>query len=189
MSKTKILIIVESPGKIKKISQYLGEDYIVKASYGHVEDLDKSTLSVDVQNNFKPNYIITDDKKKVVKELRDLKKDCKDVIIAADGDREGETIAWSLANVLNLDKPKRIIFHEITKPALLKALENPTIINMNMVHAQQSRRILDRLIGYLLSPIIQKFGIGKSAGRVQSICVLILLSESPSDFRHLGLFQ
>jgi DNA topoisomerase-1 len=179
MSKTKILIIVESPGKIKKISQYLGEDYIVKASYGHVEDLDKTTLSVDVQNNFKPNYIITDDKKKVVKELRDLKKDCKDVIIAADGDREGEAIAWSLANVLNLDKPKRIIFHEITKPALLKALENPTIINMNMVHAQQSRRILDRLVGYSISPVLWKYlsHEAKSAGRVQSVVVKIIVDK------------
>jgi DNA topoisomerase-1 len=179
MSKTKILIIVESPGKIKKISQYLGEDYIVKASYGHVEDLDKSTLSVDVQNNFKPNYIITDDKKKVVKELRDLKKDCKDVIIAADGDREGEAIAWSLANVLKLDNPKRIIFHEITKPALLKALENPTIINMNMVHAQQSRRILDRLVGYSISPVLWKYlsHEAKSAGRVQSVVVKIIVDK------------
>lgn len=179
MSKTKILIIVESPGKIKKISQYLGEEYIVKASYGHVEDLDKSTLSVDVQNNFKPNYIITDDKKKVVKELRDLKKDCKDVIIAADGDREGEAIAWSLANVLKLDNPKRIIFHEITKPALLKALENPTIINMNMVNAQQSRRILDRLVGYSISPVLWKYlsHEAKSAGRVQSVVVKIIVDK------------
>ena len=179
MSKTKILIIVESPGKIKKISQYLGEDYIVKASYGHVEDLDKSTLSVDVQNNFKPNYIITDDKKKVVKELRDLKKDCSDVILAADGDREGEAIAWSLANVLKLDNPKRIIFHEITKPALLKALENPTIINMNMVNAQQSRRILDRLVGYSISPVLWKYlsHEAKSAGRVQSVIVKIIVDK------------
>ena len=179
MSKTKILIIVESPGKIKKISQYLGEEYIVKASYGHIEDLDKSTLSVDVQNNFKPNYIITDDKKKVVKELRDLKKDCKEVILAADGDREGEAIAWSLANVLKLDKPKRIIFHEITKPALLKALENPTIINMNMVNAQQSRRILDRLVGYSISPVLWKYlsHEAKSAGRVQSVVVKIIVDK------------
>jgi DNA topoisomerase-1 len=179
MSKTKILIIVESPGKIKKISQYLGENYIVKASYGHVEDLDKSTLSVDVQNNFKPNYIITDDKKKVVKELRDLKKDCSDVILAADGDREGEAIAWSLANVLKLDNPKRIIFHEITKPALLKALENPTIINMNMVNAQQSRRILDRLVGYSISPVLWKYlsHEAKSAGRVQSVVVKIIVDK------------
>jgi DNA topoisomerase-1 len=179
MSKTKILIIVESPGKIKKISQYLGENYIVKASYGHVEDLDKSTLSVDVQNNFKPNYIITDDKKKVVKELRDLKKECSDVILAADGDREGEAIAWSLANVLKLDNPKRIIFHEITKPALLKALENPTIINMNMVNAQQSRRILDRLVGYSISPVLWKYlsHEAKSAGRVQSVVVKIIVDK------------
>jgi DNA topoisomerase-1 len=151
----------------------------VKASYGHVEDLDKSTLSVDVQNNFKPNYIITDDKKKVVKELRDLKKECSDVILAADGDREGEAIAWSLANVLKLDNPKRIIFHEITKPALLKALENPTIINMNMVNAQQSRRILDRLVGYSISPVLWKYlsHEAKSAGRVQSVVVKIIVDK------------
>ena len=181
MSKTKILIIVESPGKIKKISQYLGENYIVKASYGHVEDLDKSTLSVDVQNNFKPNYIITDDKKKVVKELRDLKKDCSDVILAADGDREGEAIAWSLANVLKLDNPKRIIFHEITKQAIIKAVENPTTINYDMVHAQQARRLLDRLVGYQISPVLWKYmtynGTVQSAGRVQSVVVRIIIDK------------
>lgn len=175
----KILIIVESPGKIKKISQYLGPEYIVKASIGHIQDLDKSTLSVDIDNNFKPNYIITPDKKKVVKELLSLAKDCKEVILAADGDREGEAIAWSLANVLKLKDPKRIIFNEITKPALAKALENPTLINYNMVNAQQSRRILDRLVGYLISPVLWKYlsTNAKSAGRVQSVVVKIIIDK------------
>jgi DNA topoisomerase-1 len=179
-SKTqKTLVIVESPGKIAKIGQYLGSDYIVKASIGHVQDLDKSTLSVDVDNNFKPNYVVTPDKKKVVKELQALAKDCKEVILAADGDREGEAIAWSLANVLKLKDPKRIIFHEITKQALAKALENPTIINTNMVNAQQSRRILDRLVGYLISPVLWKYLThdAKSAGRVQSVVVKIIIDK------------
>jgi DNA topoisomerase-1 len=175
----KTLVIVESPGKIAKIGQYLGPDYIVKASIGHVQDLDKSTLSVDVENNFKPNYVITSDKKKVVKELQTLVKDCKEVILAADGDREGEAIAWSLANVLKLKDPKRIIFHEITKQALTKALTSPTIINYNMVNAQQSRRILDRLVGYLISPILWKYLThdAKSAGRVQSVVVKIIIDK------------
>jgi DNA topoisomerase-1 len=177
MSKT--LILLESPGKIKKIQDYLGHDYIVKASFGHVQDLDKSTLSVDIQNNFEPNYIITQDKKKVVKELLALAKDCKQVILAADGDREGEAIAWSLSKVLKLENPKRIIFHEITKTSILKALENPTIINMNVVYAQQTRRILDRIVGYLISPILWKYLTpdAKSAGRVQSVVVKILIDK------------
>ncbi len=175
----KTLVIVESPGKIAKIGQYLGPDYIVKASIGHVQDLDKSTLSVDVDNNFKPNYVVTPDKKKVVKELQGLAKDCKEVILAADGDREGEAIAWSLANVLKLKDPKRIIFHEITKPALTKALASPTTINSNMVNAQQSRRILDRLVGYLISPVLWKYLThdAKSAGRVQSVVVKIIIDK------------
>ena len=177
MSKT--LVLLESPGKIKKIQDYLGSDYIVKASFGHVQDLDKSTLSVDIQNNFEPNYIITQDKKKVVKELQALAKDCKQVILAADGDREGEAIAWSLSKVLKLQNPKRIIFHEITKTSILKALENPTIINMNVVYAQQTRRILDRIVGYLISPILWKYLThgAKSAGRVQSVVVKIIIDK------------
>jgi DNA topoisomerase-1 len=197
MSKT--LVLLESPGKIKKIQDFLGSDYIIKASYGHVQDLDKSTLSVDIDNNFKPNYIITQDKKKVVKELQALAKDCKQVILAADGDREGEAIAWSLSKVLNLQNPKRIIFHEITKTSILKALENPTIINMNVVYAQQTRRILDRIVGYLISPILWKFLTpdAKSAGRVQSVVVKILIDKeneiiksiSQPYFKTTGNFQ
>ena len=179
MSKT--LVIVESPGKISKISQYLGDNYIVKASYGHVQDLDKSTLSIDVENNFKPLYKVSTDKLKVVKELRSISEDCKEVILASDGDREGEAIAYSLASVLKLHNPKRIIFNEITKQAITKAILNPTIINENMVNAQQTRRLLDRLVGYKISPVLWKHissnGNTQSAGRVQSVVVKILVDK------------
>ena len=176
---SKILVIVESPGKIAKISQYLGPDYIVKASIGHVQDLDKNTLSIDVEDNFKPFYITSPDKVKVVKELKKLAKECSDVILAADGDREGEAIAYSLANVLGLKEPKRIIFHEITKSALLKALEKPTTINYDMFNAQQTRRLLDRLVGYKISPVLWKYlsSGAKSAGRVQSVVVKIIIDQ------------
>jgi DNA topoisomerase-1 len=176
MSKT--LVIVESPGKIAKIGQFLGPSYIVKASFGHVMDLDKETLSIDVENNFKPLYKVTTDKTKVVKELKALAKDCSDVLLAADGDREGEAIASSLATVLGLKNPKRIIFNEITKTALTKAVMNPITINDNMVNAQQTRRLLDRLVGYKISPVLWKFLVsnksGQSAGRVQSVVVRII---------------
>ena len=176
---SKILVIVESPGKIAKINQYLGSDYIVKASFGHVQDLDKNTLSIDVENNFKPFYITSPDKVKVVKELKALAKECSDVILAADGDREGEAIAYSLATVLGLKEPKRIIFHEITKTALLKALEKPTTINYDMFYAQQARRLLDRLVGYKISPVLWKYlsAGAKSAGRVQSVVVKIIIDQ------------
>jgi DNA topoisomerase-1 len=176
-----ILVICESPGKIKKINDYLGSDYIVKASFGHVQDLDKSTLSIDVENNFKPYYIVNPDKKKVVKELTDISKKCKDIILASDGDREGEAIAYSLASVLNIKDPKRIIFHEITKKAITDAIQNPTVINLNMVYAQQARRLLDRLVGYKISPVLWKYlkfdGTVKSAGRVQSVVVKIIIDK------------
>ena len=175
----KTLVIVESPGKINKISQYLGPNYIVKASIGHVQDLDKNTLSIDVDDNFKPYYVTSPDKVKVVKELKALAKDCSDVILAADGDREGEAIAHSLATVLKLKDPKRIIFHEITKAALLKALEKPITINYDMVYAQQTRRLLDRLVGYKISPVLWKYlsAGAKSAGRVQSVVVKIIIDQ------------
>lgn len=178
---TKTLVIVESPGKIAKIGQFLGPNYIVKASFGHVMDLDKTTLSIDVENNFKPLYKVSTDKSKVVKELKALAKDCSDVILAADGDREGEAIAYSLASVLNLKEPKRIVFNEITKAAILKAVENPTTINYDMVNAQQARRLLDRLVGYKISPVLWKYlafnGTGSSAGRVQSVVVRIIIDK------------
>jgi len=174
---SKHLVIVESAGKIKKIGEYLGPDYIVKASFGHCMDLDPKTLSIDVQNNYKPNYIISEGKHKTVKELKSLAASSKSVILAADNDREGEAIAWSLANVLNLTDPPRIIFTEITKKAIQTAIENPIKINMDMVYAQQARRLLDRLVGYKISPILKKNlnnYEAKSAGRVQSVLVKII---------------
>ena len=174
------LVIVESPGKINKISSYLGDDYIVKASIGHVQELDKKTLSIDVDNNFKPYYITSADKIKVVSDLKYAMKDCNEVILAMDGDREGEAIAHSLATVLNLTNPKRIIFHEITKSAILKSINNPTIINQDMVNAQQARRLLDRLMGYKISPILWKefnTDIPQSAGRVQSAVLNIIINK------------
>ena len=170
------LVIVESPGKIKKITEYLGEGYVVKASFGHCMDLDKKTLSIDVENNFNPIYVISEDKKKVVKELKSLAKNCE-VILASDEDREGEAIAYSLSNILDLKNPKRIVFHEITKKAIKDAVENPREIDINMVYAQQARRLLDRLVGYKISPILWKqmnTNTVQSAGRVQSVVVKII---------------
>jgi DNA topoisomerase-1 len=175
MSKT--LVIVESPGKIKKINEYLGSEYIVKASIGHVQDLDKKTMSIDIENNFKPNYIISPDKKNVVKDLKDLAAKCKEVILASDEDREGEAIAGSLRTVLNLKDPKRIVFHEITKKAITDALTTPRQINEDLVEAQQARRLLDRLMGYKISPILWNYKVGDSAGRVQSVVIRILVDK------------
>uniref|UniRef100_A0A6C0H858 DNA topoisomerase n=1 Tax=viral metagenome TaxID=1070528 RepID=A0A6C0H858_9ZZZZ len=178
--KNKILVIVESPGKINKISSYLGPSYIVKASCGHIQDLDKKTLSIDIENNFTPLYIIPSDKIKLVNELKKLVKQCKDVILATDGDREGEFIAYSLAVILNLDNPKRIIFNEITKEVILKAIETPKPINYPMVYAQRTRRILDRLVGYKISPLLWSHYSDtnnekiQSAGRVQSVILRII---------------
>ena len=174
----KTLVIVESPGKIKKIGEYLGSDYIIKASYGHCRDLDPKTLSIDVDNNFKPNYIIVPSKRQTVRELQSIAADCKEVILAADEDREGEMIASSLADILKLKNPKRIVFHEITKKALNDAVKNPTTINYDMVYAQQARRLLDRLVGYKISPILWKnLAGGSSAGRVQSVVVRIIIDK------------
>jgi len=172
----KHLVIVESAGKIKKIGEYLGSNYIVKASFGHCMDLDPKTLSIDVANNYTPNYIISEGKHKIVKELKEVAKTCDSVILAADNDREGEAIAWSLSNILDLKNPPRIIFTEITKKAIQDAIANPKLINMNMVNAQQARRLLDRLVGYKISPILQTNNLGhaKSAGRVQSVVVKII---------------
>jgi DNA topoisomerase-1 len=174
---SKILVIVESPGKIKKINEYLGSSYIVKASFGHIQDLDKKTLSIDVENNFTPFYIVSPDKSKVVKELKDLTRDCKDVILASDEDREGEAIAGSLKDVLKLKEPKRIVFHEITKKAISEAIENPRTLNQDLIDAQQARRLLDRLMGYKISPILWTYKVGESAGRVQSVVVRILVDK------------
>lgn len=173
----KYLVIVESAGKIKKIEEYLGPDYTVKASFGHCMDLDPNNLSIDVENNYNPTYIISKDKHKVVNELKEAAKKCDSIILAADNDREGEAIAWSLSKLLDLKNPQRIIFTEITKKAIENAINNPIQINMNMVYAQQARRLLDRLVGYKISPILQKNlndREAKSAGRVQSVVVKII---------------
>ena len=151
------LLITESPAKAKKIQGFLSDQYKVKSSCGHIIDLEKKKLSIDVDNDFKPTYKIMNDKKDIVKMLKDNAKDCK-VIFAADDDREGEAIAWHTANVLKTDinHNNRIIFREISKKAILKSLENPIQININEVNAQQARRIIDRLIGFKLSPCLWK---------------------------------
>ncbi len=175
---SKYLVIVESPAKTKKIESFLGSDYTVQASFGHIMDLDSKNLSIDVDNNFEPHYIVNPDKKKVVTNLLYHKSKCDEVIIASDLDREGEQIGFSVANILKLNNPKRIVFNQITKAALLDAVSKPTIINMNMVHSQQARRLLDRLMGYKISPILQTYLQGSlSAGRVQSITVMIIVNK------------
>ena len=172
------LVIVESPGKIKKIQSYLGKGYKVEASFGHIRDLDPKGLSIDLDNDFKPTYVISKDKGKVVSNLKKISEKAEETILAADQDREGEAIAYSLKEVLKLKNPPRIIFTEITKSALEKAVSNPTVINKNEVYAQQARRILDRIVGYQLSPLLWKHLPGtKSAGRVQSVLVRILVEQ------------
>jgi len=185
-----ILIVVESPGKIEKISKMLGDEYKVVASFGHIQDLDPKTLSIDVNNNYEPHYIIPPDKMKVVQNIRYNNSQCNEVIIASDLDREGEMIGYSIMDVLKLVEPKRIVFNEITKKAILAALENPGKINMEMVYAQQTRRLLDRLVGYKISPLLwrnldlksielsdktKNTKGGLSAGRVQSVVVRIII--------------
>ena len=174
------LVIVESPGKIKKIQAALGSDYIVKASIGHIRDLDESGLSIDVQNGFKPEYVIPADKKKVVADLRKAAGNAKAVWLASDADREGEAISWHLFETLGLKKEntRRIVFQEITKPAILNAIENPRDIDMNLVNAQQARRVLDRLVGFELSPVLwRKIQPKLSAGRVQSVALRLIVDR------------
>ena len=150
------LVIVESPAKAKTIEKFLGKDFVVKSSFGHIRDLSKKDLGVNLDKDYEPVYEIPSDKRKVVEELSSLAKKTKTVWLASDEDREGEAIAWHLAEVLGLpiDQTKRIVFHEITKPAILAAIESPRTIDMNLVNAQQARRVLDRLVGFELSPPI-----------------------------------
>ncbi|OFX88144.1 MAG: DNA topoisomerase I [Bacteroidetes bacterium GWF2_33_16] len=174
------LVIVESPAKAKTIEKFLGKDFTVKSSFGHIRDLSKKNLGIDIENNYQPDYIVSDDKKNVVKELKDSAKKAKFVWLASDEDREGEAIAWHLYKELNLDKEKtrRIVFHEITKDAIQNAIKNPRNIDENLVNAQQARRILDRLVGFELSPILwKKVKPSLSAGRVQSVAVRILVER------------
>ena len=174
------LVIVESPAKAKTIEKFLGKDFKVASSYGHIADLPTNELGVDIDKDFSPKYIVSSEKKKVVSELKSLVKKMKMVWLASDEDREGEAIAWHLANTLGLksDSTKRIVFNEITKSAILDAIENPRDINYNLVNAQQARRVLDRLVGYELSPVLwRKVKGGLSAGRVQSVSVRLIVER------------
>jgi DNA topoisomerase I len=197
---SKNLVIVESPAKAKTIEGYLGKDYKVASSYGHVRDLPKGDKAIDIQNRFKPTYEVTPDKKEVIKNLKALVKDSETVFLASDDDREGEAISWHLKEVLNLkdENTKRIVFREITKNAILKAIENPRTIDIDLVNAQQARRILDRLVGFELSPILwKKVKAGLSAGRVQSVAVRLIVErereiekfKTKSSYRITALFD
>ena len=178
----KNLVIVESPAKAKTIAGILGKDFEVKSCFGHIRDLEKSDMGIDIGNNFTPSYIVPAEKQKVVQELKSLSKKAEEVWLASDEDREGESISWHLAEVLKLDPKttKRIVFHEITKPAIKNAIENPRFIDMNLVNAQQARRVLDRIVGFELSPVLwRKVGSqgGLSAGRVQSVAVKLIVER------------
>ena len=185
---SKNLLIVESPAKAKTIEKILGEDFEVRSCYGHIRDLEKVDMGIDLKNKFAPRYTVPSEKEKVVKELKSMTKKAKEVWLASDEDREGESISWHLAEVLGLDpkKTKRIVFHEITAPAIKKAVANPRFINMDLVDAQQARRILDRIVGFELSPVLwRKIGMQRSlsAGRVQSVAVR-LIAERVREINH-----
>jgi DNA topoisomerase-1 len=196
---SKNLVIVESPAKAKTIERFLGKDYLVKSSFGHVRDLPKKTLSIDVERGFVPTYEITSDKKKIIKELSELSSSAEVVWLASDEDREGEAISWHLVETLKLngEKTRRIAFHEITKAAIEHAIQNPRAIDRNLVDAQQARRILDRLVGYELSPVLwRKVKPAMSAGRVQSVAVRLTVEreeeirnfKQESYYRVVGYF-
>ncbi len=177
---SKNLVIVESPAKAKTIEGYLGKDFTVRSSFGHVRDLSKKGISIDIDKGFTPHYEVDDDKKKLISELKKLSKEAEMVWLATDEDREGEAISWHLKETLGLadNKTKRITFNEITKPAILKAIENPREINLPLVMAQQARRVLDRLVGFELSPVLwKKVKPSLSAGRVQSVSVRLLVER------------
>jgi DNA topoisomerase-1 len=178
---SKNLVIVESPAKAKTIEGYLGKDFTVKSSFGHVRDLPKDGLAVDVSNGFHPSYEVSPDKKKLVSELKALAKSADEVWLATDDDREGEAISWHLKEALGLrDNTKRIVFREITKSAILNAIKSPRTIDVDLVNAQQARRVLDRLVGYELSPVLWrkiKGGQSLSAGRVQSVALRLVVER------------
>lgn len=195
----KNLVIVESPAKAKTIEKYLGKDYKVMSSFGHIRDLPKAE-AIDIENGFTPTYKVSDDKKKVVADLRKNAKACEKVWLASDEDREGEAIAWHLYEELGLNEEstERIVFHEITKSAILKAIENPRKIDQNLVNAQQARRVLDRLVGFELSPVLwRKIKAGLSAGRVQSVAVRLIVEKerdiqnfkTASTYKVVGVFK
>ena len=197
---SKNLVIVESPAKAKTIEGYLGKDFKVTSSMGHVRDLAKGNGAIDVENNFEPTYEVSPEKKDVIKKLKELAKDAEMVYLASDEDREGEAISWHLKEVLNLNdkKTRRIVFTEITKNAILNAIQNPRGIDIDLVNAQQARRLLDRLVGFELSPILwKKIGTGLSAGRVQSVAVRLVVErereiekfDAKSSFKVLAIFD
>ena len=174
------LVIVESPAKAKTIEKFLGKDFKVLSSYGHIRDLKKRDFSIDIAKDYSPVYEIPADKKKVVSELKEAAEKADMVWLASDEDREGEAIAWHLYEVLGLtpEKTRRIVFHEITKTAILKAIENPREIDYNLVNAQQARRVLDRIVGFELSPVLwRKIKPSLSAGRVQSVAVRLIVER------------
>ncbi len=193
------LVIVESPAKAKTIEKFLGNDFVVASSMGHIRDLEKKDFGIDIEKKFKPKYIVTPDKRKIVAELKKLAGDAKIVWLASDEDREGEAIAWHLKEVLKLkpESTKRIVFHEITKDAILHAVKNPRDIDVNLVDAQQARRVLDRIVGFEVSPVLwKKVKPSLSAGRVQSVAVRLIVErereiinfKSESSFRVIGYF-
>ncbi|MBR4826920.1 MAG: type I DNA topoisomerase [Bacteroidales bacterium] len=184
----KNLVIVESPAKAKTIQKYLGEGFVVKSSFGHIRDLQDKSLSIDIKDGFRPEYVIPAEKKKVVSDLRKLAGAATTVWLASDEDREGEAISWHLSETLGLDpaRTRRIVFHEITKDAILHAVKNPRALDMDLVNAQQARRVLDRLVGFELSPILwRKIQRGLSAGRVQSVVLRLVVDRE----REIGAFQ
>src|SRR6478609_8995673 len=196
----KNLVIVESPAKAKTIEGYLGKDFLVKSSYGHVRDLPKGDKAIDIEHGFRPSYEISADKEEVVRELKKLAKQSDIVWLATDDDREGEAISWHLRESLDLNDSatRRIVFREITKKAILNAIESPRSIDMDLVNAQQARRILDRLVGFEMSPILwKKIKTGLSAGRVQSVAVRIVVErereidqfKSTSAYKVSALFE
>src|SRR5688572_2343247 len=195
----KNLVIVESPAKAKTIEGYLGKDFKVSSSMGHVRDLPKGGGAIDVENNYEPTYEVSPDKKDVIANLKKMVEEAEMVYLASDEDREGEEISWHLKEVLDLNdkKTRRIVFTEITKKAILNALESPRGIDIDLVNAQQARRVLDRLVGYELSPILwKKIKTGLSAGRVQSVAVRLIVEreraindhQSKSAFKVKALF-
>lgn len=197
---SKNLVIVESPAKAKTIEGYLGKDFLVKSSYGHVRDLPKGDGAIDIENGFKPKYVVSSDKKQVISELKKLAKDAEMVWLATDDDREGEAISWHLKEALKLkaEGTKRIVFREITKSAVVSAINNPRTIDEDLVNAQQARRVLDRLVGFELSPILwKKIKYGLSAGRVQSVAVRIVVErereiekfEAKSSYKITAVFD
>ena len=190
----KNLVIVESPGKVNTIQKFLGGDYLVKASIGHIRDLQEKKLSVDVEHGFQPEYVVPADKKKVVSELKKLATGAETVWLASDEDREGEAISWHLSETLALDpaKTRRIVFHEITKPAILDAIQHPRDIDRNLVDAQQARRVLDRLVGFELSPVLwRKIQPKLSAGRVQSVALRLVVDREKEimEFRSVPFYR